>query len=149
MGYYDTRPTQPIGSGPPGAPVSLVHPEVRDDASKRRAYADLLVANGAPIASTYGIPTRNARFLFGEIKVKDVGESVDVKVWLRNKNSADGWVEHPNFGTLTVAGTSLDLSEVEILGADFVYLQFLNFTTSPLTSGVDAWLAGMQHSSRE
>ena len=133
----------------PKAAISLVNPHLPLPAD-RRALAGLTVANGAPISTpgltfTRGFHTKHRRFLHITVKLTgDAADTVDWKLFTRRSNMDDEWAFDTR-GQDTIAVSDADNPQANTIelaaGADFVYIELLNFTGGSPAS-VDVWLGG-------
>lgn len=150
QGFFDSNRTFPFGSGPPGAPVSLVNSQLRGSANAdaRRAIADATADNGEPDTAgpggtkVRGFHTFNRSFLHITVKIAgDPADSVDWKLWTRRSGVDDEWTfDTRGQDTLLVSDDDNPQTNIlEIANLDFVYIELKNFVGAP--TAVDVWLA--------
>jgi hypothetical protein len=128
-------------------PRSLVNPGPGSTSATRRAIADLLAVNGAPVQGdpTEGFSTAGQRFLHIEIELTDAATTVEWKLWLWSDVNEKWHVD-------TRAGVSglVELAEsdddnpqkniIEIAGSPRCYIEFVTMTGA-FASGVNVWLS--------
>jgi hypothetical protein len=128
-------------------PESLASPEATT-AAGRRALAGIKAANSAPTTPAQGIHAHGHRFLHIEVYTPDAGATVDWRLWTFSSASQKWRLDtrfgsSPDYAETVTAGADDNpaWSTAEILGADKVYVELLNFTGTH-TLGVDVWLSG-------
>ena len=136
--------SQPIGSGPPGSPVSVFQPQNEDPAA-RRIYKDFTGTTGTPIADgKVGYPTQSKRYARVSLNIKDAAAVVTYRVWERSSYDGGLWKLRGDLGTAgTITADETDPSTLEerfeILGSDRIEVEIVSNGTT--TNGFDMWCA--------